>query len=145
MPARPMIAVTAAAGLIDAIQARGGDADRIRSVGHVRSAVAKTDAFIPCSAFARLLNVAARELHDDCFGLHFGERYQPKAVGPLAYAVLNSATVAAAIHNTRAVPPAPQPGRPRVGGRSGAVRVPPPRVGRPRYGGPAAARRVQHG
>ena len=30
---------------------------------------------------------------DDCFGLHFGERFNPKNIGPLAYAVLNSPTV----------------------------------------------------
>ena len=43
--------------------------------------------------FARILEEAARATGDDYFGLHFGERFNPKNIGPLAYAVLNSPTV----------------------------------------------------
>jgi AraC-like DNA-binding protein len=37
---------------------------------------------------------------DACFGLHFGERYNPKNIGSLVYVVLNSPTIAAGIENT---------------------------------------------
>ena len=43
--------------------------------------------------FARILEEAARATGDDCFGLHFGERFNPKNIGPLAYTALNSPTV----------------------------------------------------
>jgi Arabinose-binding domain of AraC transcription regulator, N-term len=45
------------------------------------------------------LEEAASLTGDPCFGLHFGERYNPKNIGPLAYVVLNSPTIAAAIEN----------------------------------------------
>jgi AraC-like DNA-binding protein len=37
---------------------------------------------------------------DACFGLHFGEHYNPKNIGSLVYVVLNSPTIAAGIENT---------------------------------------------
>jgi AraC-like DNA-binding protein len=60
------------------------------------SLLANRDGFIPCTVFARLLEEAARATGDDCFGLHFGERFNPKNIGPLTYVVLNAATVALA-------------------------------------------------
>ncbi len=50
--------------------------------------------------FARILEEAARVSSDACFGLHFGERYNPKNIGSLVYVVLNSPTIAAGIENT---------------------------------------------
>jgi Arabinose-binding domain of AraC transcription regulator, N-term len=52
-----------------------------------------------CAAFTRLLEAAAQSTGDECFGLRFGEHYQPKNIGPLAYVVLNSPTFAAALEN----------------------------------------------
>jgi AraC-like DNA-binding protein len=43
-----------------------------------------------------MLEEAARVTGDHCFGLHFGERFNPKNIGPLTYVVLNSPTVGAA-------------------------------------------------
>jgi AraC-like DNA-binding protein len=95
-----MISLAAATGLMDAIAAAGGNSARVlRTVGLDRSVLAKRDEFIPSSIFARLLEAAAQETGDDCFGLHFGEQFEPKDIGALVYLVVNSPTVAVSIQN----------------------------------------------
>ncbi len=95
-----MISVTAATDIIEAITAAGGNPDQIlRTVGLSRSVILDEEGFIPAAVFARLLDEAARSTDDDCFGLHFGERYNPKNIGALVYVVLNSPTIAAAVEN----------------------------------------------
>jgi hypothetical protein len=49
--------------------------------------------------FARVLEEAARITGDECFGLHFGQHYHPKNIGPLAYVVLNSPTMGVGFEN----------------------------------------------
>jgi AraC-like DNA-binding protein len=98
--AQPMISVAAASGIIEAIMAAGGNPDQIlRAVGLSRSVISDEEGFIPTSVFARLLEEGAQSTGDDCFGLHFGERYDPKNIGALVYVVLNSPTMAAAVEN----------------------------------------------
>lgn len=95
-----MMSTAAATGLIDAIKAAGGDPERLlRSVGLDPAAVADRHAFIPSAGFTLALEEAARVTGDDCFGLHFGERYHPKDIGPLVYVMLNSPTMAVAFEN----------------------------------------------
>jgi hypothetical protein len=66
-----MISVAAAAGLLEAIAARGGDPDQIlRKFGIERSAFSELEGFISSSIFAEVLEEAAQETADDCFGLH---------------------------------------------------------------------------
>jgi AraC-like DNA-binding protein len=93
MRTRPMIAATVAMGLPDAIRSAGADPEQLIGFDNL---VFKTEGFVPCSVYARALEEAARLTSDDCFGLHFGERSNPKKIGALAYAVLNSQTIAAA-------------------------------------------------
>jgi AraC-like DNA-binding protein len=94
---RPAISVAAATGLSEAISAAGADPDPVlRSVGLHPSVLSNAEKFIPCSIFARLLEEAARAASDNYFGLHFGERFNPKNIGPLTYIVLNSPTVGVA-------------------------------------------------
>jgi AraC-like DNA-binding protein len=91
---KPMISVAATTGLVDAIAAVGGNPDQVlASVDLEASRLTNMDGFIPCVVFARLLEEAARATGDVCFGLHFGERFNPKNIGPLAYVVLNAPTV----------------------------------------------------
>ncbi|MGH7374530.1 MAG: AraC family transcriptional regulator [Candidatus Rokuibacteriota bacterium] len=100
MRRKPMISVNAATGLIEAIEAAGGDPDRIlSSLGLDRSLFSEPGGFIASSDFTRVLEQAARVTGDDCFGLHFGERYHPKDVGPVIYVVLNSPTFAVGFEN----------------------------------------------
>jgi AraC-like DNA-binding protein len=95
-----MISVAATTGLLEAIAAGGGDPDQIlRILGVEGAAFKNTEGFLASSMFARILEEAARSTADECFGLHFGEHYNPKNIGPLAYVVLNSPTPAAAIEN----------------------------------------------
>ena len=96
----PMISSAVGAGLAEAIEAAGQDADAVlHSVGLDRAAVADRHAFFPSAAFTLALEEAARVTGDDCFGLHFGERYNPKDFGALVYVVLNSPTIGAALEN----------------------------------------------
>lgn len=98
--ARPMISVAAATGLLEAIAARGGDPDQIlRQFEIDRSAFSEPEGFIPSSIFAGILEAAAQATADDCFGLHLGENYNPRNIGPLVYVVLNSPTIRAGIEN----------------------------------------------
>jgi AraC-like DNA-binding protein len=91
---RPMISLAAATGLVEAIEAAGGDPDEVlRSFGLDRSTVSDSHGFIPSEDFARILEEASRTTGDDCFGLHLGERYNPKDVGPLIYVLLNAPTM----------------------------------------------------
>ena len=100
MSKNPMISISAAAGLIEAIEAAGADPqDVLGTLGVDRAIFSKPDSFIRVSTFARILEEAARLSSDACFGLHFGERYNPKNIGPLIYVVLNSPTIAAGIEN----------------------------------------------
>jgi AraC-like DNA-binding protein len=91
-----MIAATVATGLARAIQSAGVDPGRLlQKLGLDNSVLLNPDGFLPCSVFADALEEAAQLTGDDCFGLHFGERTNPKNIGPLVYAVLNSPTMAA--------------------------------------------------
>jgi AraC-like DNA-binding protein len=95
-----MMSVTAATGLLDAIAAAGGEPDAaLRAARVQRSTLQRAEGVMASGAFSRLLEEAARSTGDDCFGLHFGERFDPRDVGLLAYVVLNSPTLAAAMYN----------------------------------------------
>ena len=100
MRTKPMISLSAATGLVEAIRSAGGDPDAVlRARGLDHATLAKPDGFIACADFAEILEEAAQATGDGCFGLHFGERYNPKNVGPLTYVALNSPTFAAAFGN----------------------------------------------
>lgn len=96
----PMISMSAAAGLLQAIEAAGANPDDVlEAIAVDRAIFSNPDSFIRVSSFARILEEAARLSSDPCFGLHFGESYNPKNIGPLVYVVLNSPTIAAGIEN----------------------------------------------
>lgn len=97
---RPMISVAAATGLLEAIAAAGGNFDVVLNAVHLdRRILGTPDHFMPTSTFAAILNESARVTHDDCFGLHLGERFDPRDIGPLVYVALNSPTIGAGIEN----------------------------------------------
>ncbi len=96
----PMISLAAATGLGEAIEAAGADPGQVlRSVGLDRKGLEDLHGFIPSADFAHILESAAHESGDECFGLHFGERFHPKDIGPLVYVVLNSPSFAAGFEN----------------------------------------------
>jgi Arabinose-binding domain of AraC transcription regulator, N-term len=97
MHARPMISASVTTGLIESIRAAGVRAEELlRKMGLDTSLLLQPEGFLPCSVVAQALEEAARASSDDCFGLHFGERFNPKNIGPLVYAVVNAPTTGAA-------------------------------------------------
>ena len=97
MHSRPMISASVTIGLPEAIKDAGIDPRKFFESLDLDPAVfSPAEGFIPCSTFARVLDSAAELSGDSSFGLRFGARSNPKNIGALAYAVLNSPTVAAA-------------------------------------------------
>ena len=97
---KPMISIASTTLLLEAIRAAGANPDQVlRAVGLDIAEFSNLDGFIESSRFAQLLEEAARATNDEAFGLHFGERFNPKNIGPLIYVVLNSPTIAAGIEN----------------------------------------------
>jgi AraC-like DNA-binding protein len=93
-----MISCSVTIGLAQAIKDAGANPDELfREVELDSSALSSAERFIPCAAFARLLDRAAATSGDRAFGLHFGAGFDPKDIGALAYAVFNSPTVGAAL------------------------------------------------
>jgi AraC-like DNA-binding protein len=87
-------------GLVEAIAGRGGSPEPIlREFGLEHSNLTDPEGFIPTAKLAQLLEEAARATGDDFFGLHFGEGFNPKNIGPVIYVVLNSPTIGAGIEN----------------------------------------------
>ena len=92
-----MISSSVTVGLLKAIEDAGADPNEIfENREFARTVFSRAEGFIPCSGFARLLENAATVTGDQAFGLHFGARSNPKNIGALVYAVINSPTVAAA-------------------------------------------------
>jgi AraC-like DNA-binding protein len=92
--------LAAATGLLEAIEAAGRHPDEVlRPLGLHRTLFSSPHGFMPSADFARVLEEAARVTGDDCFGLHFGEHFHPKNIGPLIYVVLNSPTIAVGFEN----------------------------------------------
>jgi len=97
MRAQPRISSSVTVGLIQVIKDAGIDPSRVFETLDLDPAVfSRTEGFIPCSSFARVLEQAAALTGDRAFGLHFGASANPKNIGALAYAVFNAPTVAAA-------------------------------------------------
>jgi AraC-like DNA-binding protein len=100
MGKKPAISLAVTTGLVEAIKAAGGSADEVLARVGLKSAdLSQTEGSIAVPLFAQILDEAARVTADACFGLHFGESYDPKKIGPLIYVVLNSPTIGAGIEN----------------------------------------------
>ena len=96
----PKISIAATTGLLEAITDAGGNPDQIlRELGLERSALTNPEGFISAALLVRFLEQAAQATADDCLGLHFGEHYNPKNIGPLIYVALNSPTIGAGFEN----------------------------------------------
>jgi AraC-like DNA-binding protein len=95
-----MISLAAATGLLEAIQAAGVDVEQVlRPLRLDRKRLMNAHGFIASVDFALLLEEAAAATGDDCFGLHFGARFDPRNAGAVAYVVLHSPTIGAAMAN----------------------------------------------
>jgi AraC-like DNA-binding protein len=89
-----------AAGVLDAVAARGGAPERVlAAAGLTSDDLADSDRLLDLDRVMTLYEAAARESGDDSFGLHLGTTYAFASVGPLVYAVLNAPTVGVAVEN----------------------------------------------
>jgi AraC-like DNA-binding protein len=97
---KPMISISVTGGWTEAVAARGGNPGRIlNELGLTPTVFSNAEGFIPVAVFTELLEKSAEATGDDYFGLHFGEGFNPKSIGPLTYVVLNSPTILTAIEN----------------------------------------------
>jgi AraC-like DNA-binding protein len=89
-----------AAGVLEAVAARGGSTARVlQSAGLTPADLADPDCFLDLERIVRLQDAAARETGDPAFGLHLGAAFDLGALGALSYAVLNAPRVRAALRN----------------------------------------------
>ncbi|HEY1266613.1 MAG TPA: AraC family transcriptional regulator [Candidatus Binatia bacterium] len=99
----PMISLAVSVtppSLLDFIAAAGGDPDKIlASVNLNRQTFSNREGFIPVAVHAEILEKAAKSTGDACFGLRWGVTRDPRYFGPLAYVLLNSPTIGAAVEN----------------------------------------------
>src|SRR5262249_24377982 len=96
-----MISVAAITCWLETVAATGTNPDQILCALSIdRSVFTDPEAFVPTSSFSKLLEETARQTGDNDLGLHFGERFNPKNIGPLTYVVINSPTILAGIENT---------------------------------------------
>jgi hypothetical protein len=97
MHSQPLISLSVTVGLLQAIKDAGADPSDVLENLDVDPAVfSRAEGFIPCASFARVLERTAELTGDHAFGLRLGARSNPKNIGAIAYAVLNSPTLAAA-------------------------------------------------
>ena len=102
---------SAATGLIEFIQQKGGDADRIFGHAgfnpeHLQHPTLSLDLKQYCAVFEE----AARQTHDDNFGLRYGSQFKPDGLGMLGYVGMCSETLGDALRNVVKVFPIHQQG-----------------------------------
>ncbi|MBE8591305.1 AraC family transcriptional regulator [Pseudomonas sp. MAFF 301449] len=102
---------SAATGLIEFIQQKGGDADRILGHAglnpeHLQHPTLSLDLNQYCAVFEE----AARQTQDDNFGLRYGNQFKPDGLGMLGYVGICSETLGDALRNVVKVFPIHQQG-----------------------------------
>lgn len=96
----PVVLAAAASGLVDFIEAQGGDVDSIfGNCGIAPEMTAAPTLQLRLSAYCGLFEEAARRTGRDDFGLHFGRQFAPRDLGMWGYASLSSPTLGNALEN----------------------------------------------
>ena len=97
---KAFVQVAAIIGVTEALRRAGCNPDKIcQAVGLQPADLRDPDASIPLPAYLNLLELAARRSGDDCFGLRFGDGYDPGNYGALGFVALNSPTIGAGLLN----------------------------------------------
>lgn len=102
---------SAATGLVDFIQQKGGDADRI--LGHAGinpDHLLHPTLSLNLDHYCAVFEEASRQTQDDNFGLRFGGQFKPDGLGMLGYVGMCSETVGDALRNVVKVFPIHQQG-----------------------------------
>ena len=103
------VLASAATGVESHILRNSGDVDSI--LGHV--GIRKKDISDPISElnlvqYCNLFEVAAKRTGNGNIGLEFGQRFEPRQLGPIGYAAISSPTLSAALRNMEHYFPAHQ-------------------------------------
>ncbi|MGE3872156.1 MAG: AraC family transcriptional regulator [Parvibaculaceae bacterium] len=99
-PAKVLVRALWARSVVDKLGKAGVDIEgALAEAGLEPRMLDKSDAWIPFAAHAKLLEIAAQGLGDDCFGLHLSATIDIRDAGLLAYLGIASRTVEAAMHN----------------------------------------------
>ena len=98
--AAPVVLASAATGIVEHIERRGGDIDSIFGNTGVSPAMAGSPTLpIKLACFCRLFEEAARQTGDGNFGLWFGNQFRPHDLGLWGYLAVSSPTLGAALRN----------------------------------------------
>ena len=96
----PLVLASAATGIVEQIERRGGDVDSIfGNTGLSPSMAGSPTLPIRLAGFCRLFEKAARQTGDEHFGLWFGNQFRPHDLGLWGYLAVSSHTLGAALHN----------------------------------------------
>lgn len=98
--AAPVVLASAATGIVEHIERRGGDIDSIFGNTGVSPTMAGSPTLpIRLACFCRLFEEAARQTGDGNFGLWFGNQFRPHDLGLWGYLAVSSPTLGAALRN----------------------------------------------
>lgn len=98
--AAPVVLASAATGIVEHIERRGGDIDSIFGNTGVSPAMAGSPTLpIKLACFCRLFEEAARQTGDENFGLWFGNQFRPHDLGLWGYLAVSSPTLGTALRN----------------------------------------------
>ena len=103
------VVASAATGVIGHIERCGGDPESILGrVGIRLDTVGDPNFEINLSQYCELFHEGAKSTGNDNFGLHFGQSFEPKKLGPIGYAAVSSPTLASAVGQMQRYFPAHQ-------------------------------------
>ena len=98
--ASPFVLASAATGIVEQIERRGGDIDSIFGNTGVAPSMAGAPTLpIRLSGFCRLFEEAAHQTGDGNFGLWFGHQFRPHDLGLWGYLAVSSPTLGSALEN----------------------------------------------
>lgn len=103
--AAPVVLAAAATGIVDFIEAQGGDVDSIFGNSGIAPDMAGAPTLkVKLAAYCRLFEEAAKQIRsghfsEGNFGLWFGQQFQPRDLGMWGYAAISAPTLGAALEN----------------------------------------------
>lgn len=101
----PIVLAAAATGLVDFIEAQGGDVDSIFGNSGIAPDMAGAPTLkVKLASYCRLFEEASRQIRPGRFsggnfGLWFGQQFQPRDLGMWGYAAISAPTLGAALSN----------------------------------------------
>jgi AraC-like DNA-binding protein len=98
--APPAVIAAAATGVVEFIDAHGGDVDRIfGNAGIAPDTAGSPTVKLELKSYCRLFEVASSVTKCDNFGLWFGNQFQPRDLGLWGYAAISALTLGSALTN----------------------------------------------